>query len=472
LNQIKRLFPVLFLAVMWASHAQAMPDSFADLAAAQADSVVNISTTKHVQQSLQGLPPGFGSPHGSPFDDFFNDFLRNMPRQQQERHALGTGFILSSDGYVVTNNHVVEGADEVIVKMRDGTEHEAKIIGTDPKLDVALIKFKAKHLKAVKLGNSDKLRVGDWVVAIGNPFGLEQTVTAGIVSAKGRVIGSGPYDDFIQTDAAINPGNSGGPLFNTRGEVVGINTAIYSRSGGNNGIGFAIPINLAKSVMNELREKGHVTRARLGVHITDVDKETMQALGLKNREGALVPQVVAGSAADRAGIKPGDVIVSIDGKPVHKAHDLPIRVARHTPGDKVKIGVIRDGKHKIITVKVEAMKGEDTASNGHLHRDNAKIRLGMVVDNLTPDLAARLQARVKKGIVVQQLQRGMPAARAGIQRGDVIYRINGKDVNNVRSFSKLAKKFKYGEVLRVMLDRRGDQVFALIKLPKKRKAED
>ena len=474
MNKIKRLFPVVFLAVMWVSHAQAMPDSFADLAEAQASSVVNISTTKHAKLAQRGLPPGFGSPRGgTPFDDFFHDFLRNMPRQQpQERHALGTGFILSADGYVVTNNHVVEGADEVIVKMRDGTEHEAKIIGTDPKLDVALIKFKAKHLKAVTLGNSNKLRVGDWVVAIGNPFGLEQTVTAGIVSAKGRVIGSGPYDDFIQTDAAINPGNSGGPLFNKQGEVVGINTAIYSSSGGNNGIGFAIPINLAKSELDELREKGHVTRAQLGVHITDVDKETMQALGLKNREGALVPQVVAGSAADKAGILPGDVIVSFDGKAVHKAHDLPLRVARHTPGDRVKVGVIRNGHHKTITVKVEAMQDEETAANGKPYHNNAKVRLGMVVDNLSSDLAARLQTRVKHGVVVQQVQRGMPAARGGIQRGDVIYRINGKDVDNVREFSTLAKTFNPGQVLRVMLDRRGDQVFALVKLPKKQKADD
>lgn len=474
MNQVKRLFPVLLLAVMWISHAEAMPESFADLAEAQADSVVNISTTKHAKVAQRGLPPGFGSPHrGSPFDDFFNDFLRNMPRQQQERHALGTGFILSADGYVITNNHVVEGADEVIVKTSDGTEHEAKIIGTDPKLDVALIKFKAnKRLKAVKLGNSDKLRVGDWVVAIGNPFGLEQTVTAGIVSAKGRVIGSGPYDDFIQTDAAINPGNSGGPLFNTRGQVIGINTAIYSRSGGNNGIGFAIPINLARSVIDELREKGHVTRAQLGVHITDVDKEAMQALGLKNRQGALVPQVVAGSAADKAGILPGDVIVSIDGEAVHKAHDLPLRVARHAPGDRVKIGVIRNGKAKTIIVKVDAMQDEETASNGKPNLNNAKIRLGMVVDNLTSDLSARLQTRIKRGVVVQQVQRGMPAARAGIQRGDVIYRINGKDVINIRSFAKLVKKFKPDQVLRVMLDRQGDQVFTLIKLPKKHRSED
>ena len=466
MSHIKRLLPVLLLAVVWVLPAQAMPESFADLAAEQADSVVNISTTKRVQQRRQGMPRGFNSPHGgSPFDDFFNDFFRNMPRQQQEKHALGTGFILSSDGYVVTNNHVIDGADEVLIKMRDGTELEAKVVGADPKLDVALLKVDAKGLKAVVLGDSEKLRVGDWVVAIGNPFGLQQTVTAGIVSAKGRVIGSGPYDDFIQTDAAINPGNSGGPLFNRRGEVVGINTAIFSRSGGNNGIGFAIPINLASSVLDELRENGHVTRARLGVHITDVDKETMQALGLKNRQGALVPQVEAGSAADKAGILPGDVIVSIDGETIHKSHDLPIRVARHTPGDRVKIGLIRDGKRKTITVTVEAMLDEEMASAEGLEQHGNKVQLGVVVENLTPELAARLQTRVKKGAVIKNLQRGMPAARAGIQRGDVVYRVNGKDVRDVRSFSKLAKTFKSGDVLRVMLDRRGDQVFALVKLP-------
>jgi len=453
-------------AVMWVFPAHAMPESFADLAAEQADSVVNISTTQHAKQRAQGLPPGMQLPENSPFNDFFNDFLRNMPQQQQEKHSLGTGFILSADGYVVTNNHVVDGADEVIVKMRDGTEHEAKIIGADSKLDVALLKIKAKGLKKVTIGNSEALRVGDWAVAIGNPFGLSQTVTAGIVSAKGRVIGSGPYDDFIQTDAAINPGNSGGPLFNTRGEVVGINTAIYSRSGGNNGIGFAIPINLAKPILDELKEKGHVTRARLGVHIADVNKETAKALGLKSRDGALVPQVEAGSAADKAGIRAGDVIVSIDGTPVRKAHDLPIRVARHAPGDKVKIGIIRDGKSKVITVTVEAMPEEQAAQNGNAKSNMSKVRLGMVLENLTKDLAARLQTRVKKGVVVSQIQQGLPASRGGLQRGDVIYRINGHDVDNMGDFSKLAGQFKPGDVLRVMLDRRGDQVFALIKLPK------
>ncbi len=452
------------MIMMFSQTAHALPDSFADLAESQADAVVNISTTKLVQSSnQQGLPPGFGFPPGSPFEDFFKDFFQNMP--PQERHALGTGFIISDDGYIVTNNHVVDSADEVIVKTRDGKEHEAKIIGTDPKLDIALLKIKAKHLKKVHLGNSDKLRVGDWVVAIGNPFGLEQTVTAGIVSAKGRVIGSGPYDDFIQTDAAINPGNSGGPLFNVRGEVVGINTAIYSRSGGNNGIGFAIPINLAKSVINELKKTGHVTRARLGVFIADVDKETMKALGLPNRHGALVPQVQAGSAADKAGIRAGDVIVALDGELIKNAHDLPIRVARHHPGDKVKVRVIRNGKPKEIVVTVEEMP-DDQATHGKAATSEKRVRLGVVVEDLTAELARQLQARVDKGVVIRQVLRGSPAARAGMSRGDVIYRINGRVVKDAASFKKLLQDFKPGDVLRVMLDRHGDQVFALVKLPK------
>lgn len=464
MSYIKRLFPLVLITVMWALPAHAMPDSFADLATAQADSVVNISTTKRIK-SVQGLPPGFGFPKGSPFEDFFHDFLRNMP--EQEQHALGTGFIISSDGYIVTNNHVVDSADEVLVKMRDGSEHKARVIGTDSKLDVALLKIKASHLKAVTLGDSKALRVGDWVVAIGNPFGLEQTVTAGIVSAKGRVIGSGPYDDFIQTDAAINPGNSGGPLFNVRGEVIGINTAIYSRSGGNNGIGFAIPVNLAKSAIDELRRTGHITRARLGVHITDVDEETAKALGLKDREGALVPQVEAGSAADKAGIRAGDVIVSIDGEQIKKAHELPIRVARHTPGDKVKIGIIRDGKEKTITVTVDTMPDDKVASKNAPDQPD-KVRLGIVVEELTRDIARQLHTRVQYGVAVEQVQQGMPASRAGIMRGDVIYRINGEDVKSMKAFTSTISAFKPGSVLRVMLDRGGDQVFALIQLPKQR----
>jgi len=437
----------------------AIPDSFADLAAEQKPSVVNISTTQYAKVPALQMP--FGHMPGSPFDDFFRGFLDQMPKQ--ERHALGTGFILSKKGYIVTNNHVVKDADEIVVTLSNGQEQEAKLIGTDPKLDLALLKIDSHGLRAVKLGNSDKLRVGDWVVAIGNPFGLEQTVTAGIVSAKGRVIGSGPYDDFIQTDAAINPGNSGGPLFNVDGELVGINTAIYSQSGGNNGIGFAIPINLAKSVFKDLRENGHVQRARLGVRIQDVDKDTMKALGLKNRQGALVPQVEAGSAADKAGIQAGDVIVSVDGQVIHKAHDLPIKIARHQPGDKVLVEVIRNGKRKVIPVIVEEMPDDMAAQK---QQKTSLAKHGILVQPLTKALAEQLRTRSDKGVVVKQVLQRSPAARAGIQRNDVIIRIDGHVIDSVRTFEKYAKNLSKGHALRVLLDRHGDQVFVIVVPPK------
>ncbi len=438
--------------------AQALPDSFADLAEMQEPSVVNISTTKTVRVQPMPQTP-FGG--GSPFDQFFHDFFGNMP--PQERHALGTGFIISANGYVVTNNHVIDGADEVVVKLSDGEEHPAKVVGADSKLDIALLKIDAKGLRPVKLGDSEKLRVGDWVVAIGNPFGLDQTVTAGIVSAKGRVIGAGPYDSFIQTDAAINPGNSGGPLFNARGEVVGINTAIYSRSGGNNGIGFAIPINLARSVFDELRTTGHVQRARLGVAIRDIDRDTMKAMGLKDRHGAMVAQVQAGSAADKAGIQAGDVIVGLDNEKIESAHDLPIRVARHKPGQKVNVHIIRNGKQMNIPVQVEAMSEETHAS---AHPENGGVSLGLRLSEMDHEDRKALHARVKHGLVVQQVRPRSPAAQAGIGRGDVIYKVNGKSVDSLDHFSKMVKKLKGGDVLRVLLDRHGDQVFVIIRLPK------
>ncbi len=456
---LKNMKYTLIAAMIWVvpGLAHAMPDSFADLAAEQRNSVVNISTTQYAKK--QDFHSPFGNmPGGSPFDDFFRGFMENMP--QQERHALGTGFILSKKGYIVTNNHVVKDADEIVVTNSAGNEFEAELIGTDPKLDLALLKIKSKGLHAVTLGDSDKMRVGDWVVAIGNPFGLEQTVTAGIVSAKGRVIGSGPYDDFIQTDAAINPGNSGGPLFNTKGEVIGINTAIYSQSGGNNGIGFAIPINLAKSVFKDLRESGHVQRARLGVRIQDVDKATMQALNLPNRQGAMIPQVEAGSAADKAGVQAGDVIVSLDGQPIHKSHDLPIKIARHQPGDKVILGIIRDGKRKNIPVIVEEMPDEKHAKMSN--KKKAVAKHGIVVEPLTEKAATRLNTRSKTGVVVKQVRRGSPADRAGVKRGDVVLRIDGHDIKNISSFEGYANKLSPNHALRILLDRHGDQVFVIV----------
>lgn len=440
----------------------ALPDSFADLAAAQKPSVVNISTTQHAKVSAHNFRSPFEGMPSSPFDDFFRGFLDQIP--EQESHALGTGFILSKDGYIVTNNHVVKDADEIVVKNSDGEEFEAELIGTDSKLDLALLKINKKDVKPVALGDSGKLRVGDWVVAIGNPFGLEQTVTAGIVSAKGRVIGSGPYDDFIQTDAAINPGNSGGPLFNAAGEVIGINTAIYSQSGGNNGIGFAIPINLAKTVFEELRKNGRVQRARLGIRIQDIDKVTMDAMGLKRRNGALVPQVEAGSAADKAGIQAGDVIVAIDGEPIKKSHDLPIKVARHQPGDKVVVDVIRGGKRQKISVVVEAMPEDETAQMKN--EKKALAAHGLIVELLTEDVAKKLRTQTQTGVVVKQVRQGSPAARAGIEPGDVIIRIDGNAINNVRQFEKAAAQLDENHALRVLLDRQGNQVFTIVLQPK------
>lgn len=439
----------------------AMPDSFADLAAEQKISVVNISTTQYAKAPQLQIP--FGNMPQTPFDDFFRGFLEQMP--QQKRHALGTGFILSTEGYIVTNNHVVKDADEIVVTNSDGKEFQATLVGTDPKLDLALLKIESKGLRAVILGNSDILRVGDWVVAIGNPFGLEQTVTAGIVSAKGRVIGSGPYDDFIQTDAAINPGNSGGPLFNVKGELVGINTALYSQSGGNNGIGFAIPINLAKSVFKDLKESGRVQRARLGVRIQDVDEATMKAMGLKNRHGAFIPQVEAESAADKAGIQAGDVIVAIDDQIIRKAHDLPLKVARHQPGDKVVLEVIRNGKSQSIPVIVEEMPDDSVAQMQH--QKKALDKHGMTVEPLTSALAERLRTRSKTGVVVIQVRQGSPAARAGILRNDVVLRIDGHAIEDIRIFNKYADELGEDHALRVLLDRRGDQVFVIVVPAKK-----
>jgi len=449
------------MLLMLSQTAQAMPNSFADLVAQQRDAVVNISTTKMMKVQPH-LPQGLDK--NSPFNQFFHDFFGQMP--EQERHALGTGFILSAKGYVVTNNHVIDGADEIIVKTSDGKEFEAELIGSDAKLDIALLKIKAKGLKAVKLADSDKLRVGDWVVAIGNPFGLDQTVTAGIVSARGRVIGSGPYDDFIQTDAAINPGNSGGPLFNTKGEVVGINTAIYSSSGGNNGIGFAIPINLVHSVFDELRTTGRVQRARLGVMIRDVDAETMKALGLKDKSGALVPQVQSGSAADNAGIQAGDVIISIDGHKIKNAHDLPIRIARHHPGDKVIVGLLRDGKHLKIPVVVEKMDSDGSVS---VAGKKGRVTLGLALTKLDGDMRKKLNVRVKDGLVVRAVEPRTPAARAGIEVDDVLYKVNGQLIRNMSDLAKIMDKVEAGSTLRVMMDRHGDQTFALIRLPEKNK---
>jgi serine protease Do len=346
-----------------AGWAPSRPDTLAPLVEEVKPAVVNISTT---QASRQQPRRGFRAPFRGqePFEDFFERFFGGpMPQESRPQQSLGSGFLIDKEGYILTNNHVLENAGTIMVKLANEKEYEAKVVGRDPRTDLALIKINARaDLPVVQLGDSDGLRVGDWVIAIGNPFGLGQTVTAGIVSAKGRVIGQGPYDDFIQTDAAINPGNSGGPLFDTKGEVVGINTAIFSQSGGNIGIGFAVPINMAKGLVPQLKAKGRVSRGWLGVSIGPVTDEAAKELKLKDKKGALVMEVVERSPADRAGFQQGDVIVSYDGKDVAGPADLPRLVASTPIGKEVGLRVIREGRSLDVKATIREFREDATPS--------------------------------------------------------------------------------------------------------------
>ncbi|HZW36042.1 MAG TPA: Do family serine endopeptidase, partial [Candidatus Deferrimicrobiaceae bacterium] len=366
-------------AVPTAGAARMVPVDIPTLFKEVSPAVVNISTTQVVRFNRPRMRNPFGQQ--DPFEDFWNNFFGNMPREQKRR-SLGSGFIVSEDGYILTNAHVVEKADEVTVTLLDKEEFKAQVVGTDPKTDIALIKIKAgKKLPFVHLGDSEKLEIGEWVLAIGNPFGLGHTVTAGIVSAKGRIIGSGPYDDFIQTDASINPGNSGGPLFNLKGEVVGINTAIIQ---GGQGIGFATPIHLAKAILGQLKEKGKVTRGWLGVYIQKLTPEMAESLKVPGKKGALVADVTKDGPAAKAGIRSGDVIVAFNGKPVNDEHELPQIVAVTPPGKKADIKVIREGKEISIPVTIGEMEGEPGKRAGT--QDLTK-GLGLTVQDISPEVA-------------------------------------------------------------------------------------
>ena len=354
------------------------PASFAPLAEAASPSVVNINTVKVIKG--RGMPHVPFGPH-DPFRDFFDRFFEGQPPKNFRQKSLGTGFIIDKDGYILTNNHVVENTDEIRVKLHDKGEYDAEIVGRDPKTDLALIKIEAdRDLTPMKLGDSEKLRVGDWVVAIGNPYGLGNTVTAGIVSAKYRQIGAGAYDNFIQTDAPINPGNSGGPLLDTQGNVVGINTAIYSRSGGNVGIGFAIPVNMAKDLLPQLK-KGKVVRGWLGVMIQKITTELKDKLKLDEKTGALVADVTDGGPAEKAGLKRGDVIIEFDGNEVEESDDLPYMVASTPVGKKVDVKVVRKGKETTIEVEIGEMAEDEVAKAS----GETKFELGLSVENITAE---------------------------------------------------------------------------------------
>jgi len=426
-----------------------VPGNFSELAEAVRNGVVNIQVMKKAKHAR------FEKFGGNPFGDFFGPFEGNQPDRKQQ--GVGSGFIMSKEGYILTNNHVVEGADQIKVKLAGGKEFEGKVVGRDPKTDLALVKIEGNaDLQALKLGNSDDLKVGNWVVAVGSPFGLEQTVTAGIVSAKGRVIGSGPYDNFIQTDASINPGNSGGPLINLQGEVVGINTAIIASG---QGIGFAIPINMAKEVAPQLQKRGHVTRGLLGVAIQDVTPELAKSLGLKESKGALVSQVVPGGPADKAGIEQGDVIVSFDGRMVDDSKDLPRIVASTTVGKTVTVKLLRDGKEVESQAKVGEMEEENTTET---EQSPIHPSLGVTVQNLTPQIARELGLKKSAGVVVTGVEPGSPAAEASIQTGDVIQAVNRKPVKNVDDFVKIVEKAKGDGSLLLLVQRGQNTLFAAV----------
>ena len=437
-----------------------LPD-FVSLAKKMRPVVVNISTT---QVSEGRGSQEFGSPFGEedPFNDFWRRFFGGpLPRGPQRQRSLGSGFVIDADGSILTNNHVVENAQKIVVKLQgDDQEYEAKVIGRDPKTDIAIIKINAKTtLPVASLGDSDRLEVGEWVVAIGNPFGLDSTVTSGIVSAKGRHIGQGPYDNFIQTDASINPGNSGGPLINLRGEVVGINTAIFSRTGGNMGIGFAIPVNLAKELLPQLRGKGKVTRGYLGVLIQKVTPEIAESLGMDKGHGALVANVSKDGPAERAGVKVGDVIIEFDGKEVKDSGDLPIIVARTPVDKKVRMKVLRDKKESTLAVSVGELKEEEVVAS-----IPEKGELGMTVQKVTPQIAESLGLDKAEGVVVTDVESGSTADESGIRRGDVILQIDRKPIRSVEEYRKSLAGIRKGKGV-LFLVRRGESTLFLALKP-------
>ena len=476
------------LSLSFAASAKPAPDSFADLAAKLLPAVVNISSTQTIKPDRGGggtnrpIPDAPQFPPGSPFEQFFKDFLDRNQRQGQgqqealprQQTSLGSGFIIDPSGLVVTNNHVIEDADDITVTLQDDTNFKAEVVGRDSKTDLALLRIKSsKPLPFVKFGDSDQTRVGDWVLAIGNPFGLGGSVTAGILSARAREINAGPYDDFLQTDAAINRGNSGGPMFNMNGEVIGINTAIYSPSGGSIGIGFAIPANEAKPVLDQIKQYGHARRGWLGVNIQSVNDEIAESLGLDKPRGALIASVHDGGPAQKAGIQPGDVVLTFDGKEVTDMRHLP-RIVAETPIDKVvKVTVWRKRKEVSLDVKVGELKEEPQQASlpakdkpGATPAEVVKA-LGLSLANLTPDLRDRYGiAADSAGVVITDIEAGGPSADKGMRAGDVVVEVAQDSVKTTADIlTKIdeAKKAGRKSVL-LLVDRQGDLRFVAVKL--------
>ncbi|MDD5458327.1 MAG: DegQ family serine endoprotease [Phycisphaerae bacterium] len=442
--------------------------AFSQIAAHASPAVVGVKVEKTVAQQGMG-----GSPFGNdPFNDEFFDFFfgprgrtPNAPRQRKQQ-AQGSGFIITADGYILTNNHLVGEADKVMVKINDDKEVEAKVIGTDPDSDVAVIKVESdKELPFLELGDSEQIVVGQWVVAIGNPFGLSHTVTAGIVSAKGRTVGLATYENFIQTDAAINPGNSGGPLIDIDGKVIGINTAIIG-STGNIGIGLAIPINMAKNIYEQLIDTGKVVRGYLGIRPQDMTSELAESFGIETTQGVLVAEVVPDSAADKGGIKQGDVIVEVDGRKVEKADSFRNAIALLKPGTEIALTVLRDGEEKEISIELaERPAGEGLAGD---EKTPETSKLGVSVQNLTDELVQRFGYEDMSGVIVTKVQPDSPAADAGLQQGMLIQQVNRTDVKNTKDFDEQIKKASGSRTILLLVNNGKYSQYVPVKMPEEK----
>jgi len=464
---------LLFSLILLAQSVQAreLPE-FTRLVEQYSPTVVNISTKQTVHNSPTGLPPGMEMPdipRGTPWDDLLRRFFGGggggeMPRDHEAR-SLGSGFVIDRDGYILTNNHVVEGADEIVVRLNDRRELVAELVGADKRSDIALLKVDAKDLPQAKLGNSNDLKVGEWVMAIGSPFGFDHSVSVGVISALGRSLPSENYVPFIQTDVAINPGNSGGPLFNLDGEVVGINSQIYSRTGGFMGLSFAIPIDVAMDVVKQIKEQGHVTRGWLGVLIQDVTRELAESFGMKRPHGALVAQVMEGSPAAKAGIEVGDIITEFNGTEVEYSSDLPPMVGRAPVDTNAKVKVLRDGKLRSLMVHIGELPAEEKQQSSMQTPEKAKAdRLGLQVGDLN-DAQRKALEITSGGVLIEQVEEGA-ARSAGIGRGDVILKLDGQQVKSAAHYRKLLKGLKAGDSVPVLVVRSHGPLFLALRVPK------
>jgi serine protease Do len=457
ISRMEALYPFIHAAAREPNPrmtGQGLPD-FVALAKQLKPEVVNISTTQTAKE--HAVPEPFDQ--NDPFGEFWKRFFGGpFPRGQLKQRSLGSGFIIEADGLILTNYHVVDNANKITVRLLDGREFTGEVAGKDQKTDIALVKINAQNLPVAPLGDSDRLEVGEWVMAIGNPFGLDYTVTSGIVSAKDRQIGAGPYDHFIQTDASINPGNSGGPLINLRGQVVGIDSAIFSESGGNIGIGFAIPINLVKQLLPQLESTGRVTRGWLGVSIQAVTPDLAESPGLDKVQGALVSSVVRNSPADHAGIKAGDVIFGYEDKDINNANDLPFLVASTPVGKTVSLKVFRDKKETTLPVTIEKMKEEEMITSTAEKGD-----LGITVEQITPDVAENLDLQNAHGVVITAVSPNGLGDEAGLQSGDIIREINRKPIRDLSDYRKSMESAAQGKTVLFLLQRQNGMIFLALR---------